>query len=131
MINENIDYLNACNWRDWYLEKIEIDFENIIIKIISDSDAAIHIILKNYIGFEYYGHWDESVIKDINIYSSGDLISNSLEVIKSNNSECILGGGTKQLTDKWLQVNVDLIDNTTLKFVCRDINYVDKGYSGS
>ena len=121
-MNEIIERINNINWADWTLENIQIDYEKIVISISDDSSNVSAINLKDYIGFYYVGHWDESVIEDINIQSKGDLVDTSLGTIKKLYGENPLpGGGTKQLDDDWLQLNINLIDGNVLKFSCKSI----------
>ena len=77
---------------------------------------------KNYIGFEYIGHWDESIIKKIYAEESGDLIDSSLNKIRRFYSEPVIcGGGEKKITDKWIQLTIELIDGICIKVACQYI----------
>jgi len=125
-MNDIIERINNINWADWTLENIQIDYEKIVVSISDDSSNITAIYLKDYTGFYYVGHWDESVIKDINIYSKGDLIDESLRTIKNLYGDNPLpGGGVKQIDDDWFQLDINLIDGNVLKFSCRSIETDD------
>ncbi|MGE5417877.1 MAG: hypothetical protein ACM3UZ_14160 [Acidobacteriota bacterium] len=78
-----IEKVNNSSWADWILEKIEIDFDTIIVNLgDGDETVSVRLMFKDYIGFEMIGQWDESIIKDIKIEKSGNLIDDSLTIVK-------------------------------------------------
>jgi len=124
-MNEIIEQVNNMNWADWTLDNIQIDYEKIVISMSNYSSNVSKFYLKDYIGFCYVGHWDESVIEDINIHTKGDLVEASLGAVKKLYGEKPLpGGGVKLLEDDWLQFNINLIDGNVLKFSCKNIELV-------
>lgn len=126
-MNNIIDKINNSGWADWYLDKFEIDFERVLVTISAEPYAGtITICCNDYIGFSSIGHWDESVIEDIKVESHGNLIDESLQVVKSIYGESPLpGGGVKKIDDKWYQVNIKLIDGNIIKVACKNLNIND------
>jgi hypothetical protein len=117
-----IDILNGGGWADWSINKLEIDFETIEITISGGSENIVSIFCKDYIGFSFIGHWDESVIEDIRVETKGNIIDESLCTVKKLYGENPLpGGGVKKIDDSWYQVNIKLIDGNTIKVACKNI----------
>jgi hypothetical protein len=123
-MNNIVDKINSCGWADWSLEKFEIDYDRVLITISPElNNENLLICCKDYIGFSFIGHWDESVIEDINVETHGNLIEESLQVIKNLYGENPLpGGGVKKVTDKWYQVNIKLIDGNIIKVACKSLS---------
>ncbi|MCA1032994.1 hypothetical protein LCL95_18560 [Bacillus timonensis] len=122
-----IDYLNINNWSDWSLIKIEIDYNRILIIIgINNETYIVKISCQDYIGISYIGHWDESILDDIEVEKKGSLIDKSLKKVENLYGENPLpGGGTKKIEDNWFQINIKLIDGNTVKVVCKNIELVE------
>ncbi|MFW5971975.1 MAG: hypothetical protein ACOCRL_00685 [Bacillota bacterium] len=120
-----ISKINYYNWKDWNLDNIKIDFEKITVKLSDDNDINIQLDVYHYIGLSYLGHWDETVIDDIKVSKTGELIKKSIdEVTKNYGKNPIKGGGIKNINDDWLQINIKLIDGVVIKFVCREIGLI-------
>lgn len=113
--------INKSSWADWQLEKIEMDFDKICIRISDSEDKnSLYICCKDYIGLNIIGHWDEATIESIKIDEQGDLIDESLQTVKTlygNNP--LTGGGGKSIDDKWHQVNIKLIDGVFIRVACK------------
>jgi hypothetical protein len=120
---KTIEILNGGGWADWSLCKLEIDYEKVEVIVSSDNEKNIVTILcKDYIGFTFVGHWDESIIEDIRIETSGNLIDDSLQTVKKLYGENPLpGGGVKKIEDVWYQLNIKLIDGNVIKVACKNI----------
>lgn len=117
-----VDQINQYSWADWYLDKLEIDFEKIIVYISDINDKPLRICCIDYIGFTYIGHWDESVIEEIIVESNGSLIDDALNTVKNLYGEDPLpGGGVKKTQDKWYQLNIKLIDGNLIKIACKSV----------
>lgn len=118
-----IEILNSGGWADWSLNKLEIDYEKVEIAISSDNEKNnLTICCKNYIGYSFIGHWDESIIEDIWVETGGNLVDESIQLVKKlygNNP--LPGGGVKKTGDIWYQVNIKLIDGNAVRVACRDI----------
>lgn len=118
-----IEILNSGGWADWSLNKLEIDYEKVEIAISSDNEKNnVTICCKNYIGYSFIGHWDESIIEDIWVETGGNLVDESIQLVKKlygNNP--LPGGGVKKIGDIWYQVNIKLIDGNAVRVACRDI----------
>lgn len=117
-----IDKINGNSWGDWSLDKFEINYDRVIISLLDDIEDTLIISCSDYIGFSFVGHWDESVIEEIKVDAYGNLINESLHVIKmlySKNPPP--GGGVKRIDDIWYQVNIKLIDGNIIKVACKNI----------
>lgn len=122
-----IEILNGGGWADWSLTKLEIDYEKVEVVVSSDNGKNnVKIRCKDYIGFSFIGHWDESIIEDIKVETFGSLIDESLQVVRSLYGESPLpGGGVKKIDDIWYQVNIKLIDGNIIKVVCNSIEVLN------
>lgn len=121
-MNEIIDKINMSGWDDWTLDKLEIEYDKVIIKVSEESEGTAEIICKDYIGFSFIGHWDESVIEKIEVTLNGNLIEDSINTIKKLHGEHpFSGGGVKNIEDTWYQVNVKLIDGNSIYVACKSI----------
>ncbi|MCO1604716.1 hypothetical protein [Desulfosporosinus nitroreducens] len=125
-MNSIVDKINNSSWADWSLDKFEIDYERVLITVSEDIEGNLTICCKDYIGFSFIGHWDESVIEEINVETYGSLIDESLQVVKSLYGESPLpGGGVKKIDDSWYQVNIKLIDGNIIKIACKSLEVVE------
>jgi hypothetical protein len=120
-MNDVIKKINSSGWADSGLFKIYIESDEIKIFIDFETGEVLQIICKDYIGFEYIGQWDESVISEINIEQGGDLTAASLNVIKKNYKDPTIPYMTKNINDDWYQLNIRLIDGLVIKVACKDI----------
>lgn len=120
-----VDKINNSGWADWSLDKFEIDYERVLVTLSEDVEGALTISCKDYIGFSYIGHWDESIIEDISITTGGDLAEESIKSVKKLYGDNPLpGGGVKKIDDSWYQVNIKLIDGNIIKVACKSIEVV-------
>lgn len=107
-------------WHDSSLNKITIEYNEIVLEI--ETDICIKkIVFKDYIAFEYIGQWDENIIKSIYEGRDDILIKKALEGIKARNKLNYLGGGVRDINSDWKCVTIQLIDDTCIRIVCKDI----------
>lgn len=117
-----INKINRNDWHDWLLDKFEINYDRVMITLLNDIESTLTISCSDYIGFSFVGHWDESVIEEIKVQTYGNLIDESLHVVKMLYSKKPLsGGGIKKIDDIWYQVNIKLIDGNIIKVACKNI----------
>lgn len=122
MVNNIIEKINSYSWADWSLNKMEIDYEKVVISIRSNRDSTVNIYCLNHIGFCFMGHWDESIIEGISVDNEGGLIDKSLEAIRNLYGDNPLpGGGVKKIYDNWYQVNIKLIDGLFIRIACKEL----------
>lgn len=125
-MNSIVEKINSCGWTDWSVDKLEMDFDKVLVRVSENIEGTVTICCKDYIGISYIGHWDESVIEDIRIETNGSLINESLENVKKLYGENpLLGGGVKEISDNWYQLNIKLIDGNIIKVVCKNIEIVE------
>lgn len=106
---------------DCSLDDINIDYETISFSFSYNDQTVVTVSCCNYISYSCIGHWDESIISNIEIEENGDLIAKSLESVRKYNGDCPLpGGGIKKIDDKWYQLNIKMIDGNVIKIVCND-----------
>ncbi|MGF6906725.1 hypothetical protein [Fusobacterium sp. PH5-44] len=121
MNKEIVKIINEKCWHDTFFEKLEMNFDTIII-YLSYNEILITLACKNYIGISYLGHWDESVIKDIKVRIDEMITEKALDIIKNNNTYDSKGGGLKSINDEWYNVVIELIDNVKMNIICSDID---------
>lgn len=121
-----VEKINNSGWADWSLNKLEIDYDRVLIRVSDDTEGIVAICCRDYIGFSSIGHWDESVIEDITVETKGNLIDESLHTVKKLYGENpLLGGGVKKIDDIWYQVNIKLIDGNVIKVACKRIEVAE------
>jgi hypothetical protein len=121
-MNSIIDKINNSGWADWSIDKFEIDYDKVLISLSGEEQNVVTISCKDFIGFSFIGHWDESIIEDIKVEMQGSLVDESLQVVKKLYGETpIIGGGVKKIDDIWHQINIKLIDGNVIKVGCRTI----------
>lgn len=115
--------INNWGWEDCSINKIELGYDNVIVEIVdSENTDRIYIICEDYIGFEFIGNWDESIIKNVEIKEQGFLIEKSIQKIKDNYKESIrIPGISKDLRGKWYQLCIELIDGISIEIACGNI----------
>lgn len=123
LLSDVMTKINNCSWADWNLKKIEIDFEKITILVSnSEDETLVNIICIGYVGFQIIGHWDEAIIEDIKVENEGNLINDSIKMVrKQYGDEPVVGGGVKNIDDTWFQVNIKLIDGIYIRVACKSI----------
>jgi len=132
-----INKIDSFGWADWSLHDFNINYERVSIEIsfepigyynedgtinknYTGEEQLVIIHCNNFIGFSFVGHWDESVIEDITIEQTGNLITNSLQEVKHlyGDPPFTLGGGIKKIDSLWYQLNIKLIDGNIIKVAC-------------
>lgn len=109
-------------WHDSAIDKITIEYNNIIIEL--ETDAGIKkMILMNYIAFDYIGQWDENIVEAIYVESENDIIEKALKKINACNDTKNKGGGTRDIHSDWKCVIIKLIDSVCIKIVCDNVVY--------
>lgn len=121
-----VEKINNSSWADWSLNKLEVDYDRLLIRVSDYTEGIVTICCRDYIGFSFIGHWDESIIKDITVDTKGNLIDESLYTVKKLYGENpLLGGGVKKIDDNWYQVNIKLIDGNIVKIACKRIEVTE------
>ncbi len=114
-MNNNISW-GEC-WHDTSLERIVIDYNDIVVEI-DIEEKTTKLICCNFIGIEYLGQWDENIIKSITISEDNALIYNTKKKIKFFNND---GGGVKKYDTDWKCVSIELIDGVIISIVCEKV----------
>ena len=104
-------------WHDSYLENITIEDTDITVKIATD-DKTVLLKCKHFLGIEYIGQWDESVIKGIYIKEDCDIITKAKDEIAAHNNIEIIGEGVRKHDSKWICIEIELIDGIVIKIIC-------------
>ncbi|MBE6814057.1 MAG: hypothetical protein E7522_01265 [Ruminococcaceae bacterium] len=107
-------------WHDYSLEKITIDYDNIVLDLELDNILK-SIVLENFIAIEYIGQWDENIIKSISLVDDCEFIEKTLNKIKNNNDSYLKGAGKKDVNAQWKCVVIELIDGVRIRIVCDNI----------
>lgn len=107
-------------WHDSSIEKIVIQYNDIIVELETDTDVK-KIIFRNYIAFDYIGQWDENIVEKIYEESNGDFIQYALKKVNFHNDTRYKGGGTRDINSDWKCVVIQLIDGVCIRIVCNNI----------
>ena len=134
-----ICYINSLAWSDWLLDSISVneDEERIEIKLVHYSDgmcvpdASATIFCDKFIGFALAGLHTAMNVDYLRINETGDLITESLQLIKNNYGELPSAfpfpflwscGEIKTLDSTWYQLDLKLIDGSIMKIACGGFN---------
>lgn len=112
--------INNMEWHDYVLDGIIIDYDTVLIKV-SLRNVCTEIMCENFIGIQYLGQWDESVIKDISVDVEHELCQNARRIVKKNYPLNYLGAGTKSLDEEWLCLNIELLDGAYVRVICTNV----------
>ena len=118
MINQDIEK----KWHDSYLEEIIIAYDDIIVKLETDSGVK-KLLFKNYIAIDYVGQWDENVVETIYEEKYSDIIENALKKVRTNNNIIYKGGGKRDINAEWKCIVIKLIDGVCIRIVCNSVQY--------
>lgn len=119
MINDNY---NRYVWHDSSIEKIVIEYNDIVLEL--DTDAGTKkIIFKNYIAMDYIGQWDENIVDAIYEENDNDIIKSALQKVNACNVTKYKGGGTRDINSNWKCMVIMLIDKVCIRIVCNNVIY--------
>lgn len=107
-------------WHDSSLEKIVIEYNDIIAELETDN-VIRRIIFKNYIAIDYIGQWDENIVESIYEEKNEDIIKKALEKVNNSNHTKRKGGGTRDINATWICLIIRLIDGVCIRIVCDGI----------
>ena len=82
LFNKCCKQLSKGLWPDGELTSINIDYDSVTIRIEDSPGQLKRIICQGYIGYEATGHWDESIIQQIKMYESHELIKSSMDAVQ-------------------------------------------------
>ena len=116
-------FKNKLCFTDYSLEAINIDYTN--IEIIIELEKKYKIKCENFMSISYIGQWDENIIDSIYVTSEDELIDLTKQKILKNNNINLKGGGTREFNDKWLCLNIKLIDSVEIKIICFCVEIFD------
>lgn len=115
---------DSVDWADYFLENVLVQFDSVTLNVSNDEASCCYTIkCEEPIGFQLAGLWDECIIREIWTSAQGSFLSKCLDTVRDNYGQApIRGGGTRSLSDQWLEVSVAFIDGSVLRVAC-------KGYS--
>lgn len=108
---------HSDSWHDFSLDKIFIDYDNISVHL---EDGKIIIKCCEYIYFSSFAHWDENILKAIQIDDTAPIINKTLQAIQKSSGANHLGGGTKSLSDKYYYIGFEFLDGNIFEVVCKN-----------
>lgn len=121
-----ITYTNDNCWTDWALTKMECTFDEVVVTIQAvPHEYTISFRCVDHIGVKYIGHWDESIIEDITVEDRGELIEESLNIVRELYGSSPIYPGTRRLDDPYVQMNIRLIDGNTISIACKSIEIIE------
>ncbi len=109
-------------WHDATLERIIIEYNDIIIEI-EREEIITKLRCSNFLGIKYLGQWDENVINRIYSTYDYDIIQEAKKNVAQHNDTKNLGGGVRNFDTEWICVNLELIDGVVIQIVCDNIEY--------
>lgn len=104
--------INDKNWQDSYLDRINIEFDKCLIELTDRSDRYRVIICYKFSSINYIGQYDENVIKSIIVVDHSELVQETKNTVKKNNSDCV------SLDLK--QLEIILIDGVSIQIVASE-----------
>ena len=122
---KEVEYINHCNWHDYSLDTINIDYDKVVLSIHL-TPVTVQLTCKNFIGINYVGQWDECVIDSMIVSDSKEIITTCKRMVAQHNSIDSIGGGTKRYNDMWKSLCITLLDGITIDIVCSDIKITEQ-----
>lgn len=119
MMNDNY---NRYVWHDSSIEKIVIEYNDIILELETDVGTK-KIIFNNYIAIDYIGQWDENIVDAIYEEYDNDIIKSALQKVNACNDTKHKGGGTRDINSNWKCIVIMLIDKVCIRIVCNNVIY--------
>ena len=123
-MENSIKIINNANWHDFSFEKLELDYDEAKIEVSEDEiDSLVEIVASGYIGLSCLAHWDENIIRDINVEKGSKLTEKSLSMIRENYGNILRdGGGYKKIDGDWYELEIEFIDNNKLVIICQQLS---------
>lgn len=116
------------NWGNSKFVGMDVDADNLVVRIL-DSDGSIHKIkCEHYIGFEFIGYWGKTIIKNVTVSLMSEFTSLIHDKIKLNHPNELYTDKYRNIDDTWYEVNVEFTDNNCMKISCWDAYLVNHKY---
>lgn len=115
--------IKEIKWNDLLLSEVNLDGENINIKIQSQDNQYEIIHCEDYLGIKCLGKWEDRNIESITIEESGKLMVESMFNIKRNykdNNYCV-----STPNKPWIQLNIQLSNGCCVQIACKNSYIVD------
>lgn len=107
------------------LSELNLDGENILIKILEKKDKYKIINCEEFIGIKCLGKWEDTLIDSITVEQTGDVIVESVFKIKHNYEVPQTSFNSKNIFHPWVQLNIKLIDGCYVKIACKSTYIVE------
>ena len=107
--------LNDVLWADAEIEKMEIDYGNVLLTITESNDRKKNILFKGYIGYSVSGFWDEIVIEQFLLHENHPFLDSCIQQLEKKYGKNLPPSGDEYRNQKkWLLSEVCLIDGTSI-----------------
>jgi hypothetical protein len=115
---ENFDDFAAVRWADAELQETRIDYDSVSLTIRDSSSLVLEVVGLGYIGYRMIGCWDEIVIARAELLEKHELLSQSIETIRSRYSGTPPDTGSKyRNAGDWRVLVIHFVDGATLEVV--------------
>ncbi len=112
-------------WSDAEIEKIEIDYSDVIVTITESTNRERKIKFKGYIGYSVSGFWDEIVIDKCVIHENHDFLQQCILELEKKYGRNIPDSGDDFRNQKsWKLVEICLSDETSILIVANDTKVI-------
>ena len=122
------DLIINKDWKDSEFIGMDVDADNLVVRIIEPNGSINEIKCEHYIGFEFIGYWGKNIVKNISVSVMSEFTSLIHDKIKLNNPNELYADKYRNIEDTWYEVNVEFIDNNCLKISCWDAYLVNNEY---
>ena len=105
-------------WADAQLERIEVDYEVVILHIVDSRGARWRVVCGGYIGVEIAGFWDESIIDLADLLEDDPFMGRCLANLEARlGRERNESGSPARNAGRWRTLLVGLIDRMPIRIV--------------
>jgi hypothetical protein len=114
--------LNSVRWRDSTFEQMVATYNAVTLLVTEPSGRSVSIVAANHIDLVWQGHWDENVLKDVQVEDQGPVIERAKDRIRVAYGESPeLGGGTSDLSGAWYCVHLRFLDGAFIRVIASSV----------
>ena len=118
--------LNAVLWADAEIERMEIDYGDVLLTITESTDQERKISFKGYIGYSVAGFWDEIVIEKFLLHEKHPFLDSCIQQLEKKYGKNLPPSGDEARNKKeWLLSEICLSDGTSIFIVSHGAEVIE------
>lgn len=121
MTGHSDEIMTSILWTDAELDGIQIDFNELVIRLTEPSKRIRQVRCKGYIGYSLIGFWDEIVIQNVELLDTSDFQLSCLHRLTQRYGETYPDTGDPTRNRRtYRTLSIELIDGTVLDIVAAE-----------